>query len=224
MTKAFGYLRVSGQAQVKGDGFPRQLAAIKSYAAANDIKIQRVFEEKGVSGALDSMDRLAWVEMMGLVLANGVKTIVIEKLDRLARDLMVQEHIIADLQRYGVNLISAAEPDLCSNDPGRKLMRHIMGAIAEYDKTMIVAKLKVARQRKKAGPTGRCEGQKPFGHYVGENAALSRMRELHKSETNLTAIASTLNSEGIKPRQGTKWFPMTVSRILKRKVQINGEL
>jgi hypothetical protein len=29
--------------------------------------------------------------------ANGVKTVIIEKLDRLARDPMVQETIIADL-------------------------------------------------------------------------------------------------------------------------------
>jgi len=36
------------------------------------------------------------------ILTNGVKTIIIEKLDRLARDLMIQEHIIQDLQRRGI--------------------------------------------------------------------------------------------------------------------------
>ncbi len=42
-------------------------------------------------------------------------------------------------------------------------MRQIFGAISEYEKSMIVIKLRGARQRKKAR-TGRCEG----GHNPGE--------------------------------------------------------
>ena len=38
--------------------------------------------------------------------ANGVKLILIEKLDRLARDLMIQETIIGDLRKYGFELVS----------------------------------------------------------------------------------------------------------------------
>ena len=48
-TKAFAYLRVSGKGQVDGDGFPRQLAAVKAYAAAHGVRIVKVFEEKGVT-------------------------------------------------------------------------------------------------------------------------------------------------------------------------------
>jgi hypothetical protein len=49
--------------------------------------------------------------------ANGVRTVIIEKLDRLASDLMVQETIIADLRKQGFELVSVAEPDLMANDP-----------------------------------------------------------------------------------------------------------
>jgi hypothetical protein len=56
----------------------------------------------------------AWVTALH---CNGVKTIIIEKLDRLARDLMVQETAIADLQKSGFTLISVAEPDLMASDP-----------------------------------------------------------------------------------------------------------
>jgi DNA invertase Pin-like site-specific DNA recombinase len=48
--------------------------------------------------------------------ANGVRTVIIEKLDRLACDLMVQETIIADLRKNGFELVSAAEPDLMANE------------------------------------------------------------------------------------------------------------
>ena len=90
---------------------------------------------------------------------------------------MVQEHIVADLRNRGVVLISVAEPDLCVDDPTRKLLRQIMGAIAEYDKSMIVIKLRGARGRAKVRK-GRCEGRKPYGAKEGEVVWLERMRQL----------------------------------------------
>ncbi len=216
MTKAHAYLRVSGKGQVEGDGFTRQLAAIKAYAAANDIKIMKVFREEGVSGTTEFGDRPAWAELMTALHANGVRTILIEKLDRLARDLMVQETIIADLEKHGFELISVAEPDLMANDPTRILMRQLMGAVAQYDKSQIVAKLRGARMRKRA-QEGRCEGRKPFGYYDGEQATIERMRELRATGMGFDRIAARLNDEGLKPRSGARWHGLVVNRILTGK-------
>src|ERR1039458_135616 len=91
MIKAFAYLRVSGKGQVSGDGFPRQLTAIKAYASAHGITVVRVFEERGVGGAKDMENRPALSELMQALHSNGTRLVLIEKLDRLARDLMVQE-------------------------------------------------------------------------------------------------------------------------------------
>lgn len=213
LTKGFAYLRVSGRGQIEGDGFARQLAAIKSYAASHGIKIVRVFEEQGVSGKNELADRPALLDMLEALAADGVKLVLIEKLDRIARDLMVQETILADLGKRGFELISVMEPDLCSTDPSRVLMRQIFGAIAEYDRAMIVAKLRGARQRMKA-KTGRCEGRKPFGHYEGEDIALERMRALRAADMGFDRIAEVLNSEGLKPRTGERWWGKTVNNIL----------
>src|SRR5258708_6701842 len=167
MNKAYGYLRVSSQGQVEGDGFARQRSAIEGYAKAHGVKIVQWFEEKGVSGTKDVVERPAFQQMLVALLSNGVRTVIIEKLDRLARDLMVQETILGDMRKRSFDLVSVAEPDLCSDDPSRKLMRQIMGAIAEYDKNMIVLKLRAARQRIRAKGE-RCEGGKPFGARPGE--------------------------------------------------------
>jgi DNA invertase Pin-like site-specific DNA recombinase len=105
MVKAFSYLRVSGKDQVRGDGFPRQRSAIKNHVATQDLLVVREFREAGVSGTIETMDRQAWSEMMVALHSNGVRTIIVEKLDRLARDLMVQEAAIADLRRDGFELI-----------------------------------------------------------------------------------------------------------------------
>lgn len=219
MQKAYAYLRVSGRGQVDGDGFPRQLAAIKAHAQQHGIRIVRVFREEGVSGAKESMDRPAWSEMMTALHSNGVRIVLIEKLDRLARDLMVQEAAIADLRKHDFTLVSVAEPDLMATDPTRVLIRQMMGAVSQYDKSQIVTKLRGARQRKKA-KEGRCEGRKPFGYYEGEQAVIERMEALRASEKpamGFDRIAAQLNAEGLQTRTGTRWHGLVVNRILTGK-------
>ena len=214
MEKAFAYLRVSGKGQVGGDGFTRQRAAIKAYAAAHDLKIMREFREEGVSGTIETMDRAAWSEMMATLHSNGVKTIMVEKLDRVARDLMVQEACIADLRKHGFTLVSVQEPDLMANDPTRVLMRQLMGAVAQYDKSQIVAKLRGARMRMKAAE-GRCEGRKPYGFYDGENAVIGRMKALRTEGLGFDRIAAQMNAEGLQTRTRGRWHGVMVNRILK---------
>ena len=92
--QCFVYLRVSGKTQVDGDGFARQLAAVKSYARTHGIKIVRVFREEGISGTKDMASRPAFSEMLEALHSNGVKLVLVERLDRLARDLMIQESIL----------------------------------------------------------------------------------------------------------------------------------
>jgi len=215
VTKSFAYLRVSGRSQVDGDGFARQEAAIRAYAKAHDIKLVRVFKEEGISGTKAITDRPAFVAMMEALHSNGVKLVLVESLGRLARDLMVQESILHDLKRHGFQLISVAEPDLCSDDPSRKLMRQIMGAFHEYEKQMIVVKLRGARQRTKTR-RGTCEGRKPYGHYPGEIETLKRMKELSASGVTATDIAARFRAEGRKTRNGGDWLQPTISKILNR--------
>lgn len=213
MTKAFAYLRVSGKGQIDGDGFPRQLAAIRGYAKANGIRITETFREEGVSGSKDLEDRPALASLIEALHSNGTRLVLVERLDRLARDLMVQESVVHNLQRNGFQIVSVAEPDLCSDDPSRKLMRQVMGAFAEYEKTMIVQKLRGARNRQRA-KTGRCEGRKPFGFYPGESKTVERMKALKADGLGVDRIASTLNAEGVAARAG-QWHGMSVSRVLK---------
>jgi DNA invertase Pin-like site-specific DNA recombinase len=166
------------------------------------------------------MDRPAWAEMMTTLYSNGVRVVLIERLDRLARDLMVQERVIADFQKSGFTLISAAEPDLMASDSTRILVRQMMGAIAQYDKANIVAKLRGARLRQKA-KTGKCEGAKPFGFYDGEGAVLERMRALRNDGLGFDRIAAALNAEGVQPRRGARWHGCAVNGILSRQETAN---
>ncbi len=221
MTLAAAYLRVSGKTQIQGDGFPRQQASIQHYAQQNGIQIVSTREEKGVSGTVDGMNRPTWAELIADIVADksGPQIILIEKLDRLARDLMIQEHIIASLRLRQITLISVAEPDLCINDPSRKLLRQIMGAIAEYDKTMIVEKLRAAKTRLKAKDGRKTDGAYAYGCHPRkpqETYIVGRMRVLQASGQRPDQIALQLNQENVPSRRGGIWHPLVVARVLAR--------
>jgi hypothetical protein len=55
--------------------------------------------------------------------SDGIKVVLIEAQNRVARDLMVQESTVADFKCHGFEIICVAEPDLYSDDPARKLIR-----------------------------------------------------------------------------------------------------
>ncbi len=228
MTKAFAYLRVSGKGQIDGDGFDRQLLAIQSYASLNNFEIVEVFREEGVSGVTELEDRPALSELFAALEENGVRAVLIEKLDRIARDLMIQESIIRDMQKSGFILISVMEPDLCSSDPSRVMMRQIFGAVAQYEKSMIVLKLRGARQRKRikngiekgyaledASRFGKNEGRKAFGERPEEQDILHQIRRLSVNY-NSRGIADYFNDRNIPSRSGKRWRPSVIAKILAR--------
>jgi|SRR5215475_1793936 len=212
MKKAFGYLRVSSNGQLDGDGCTRQREAIERYAAANGIEMVKYFEERGVCGASELDNRPALEELIAALhsLNYGTRLVVVEKLDRLAGDLMLQEAIIRDL-RNGFEIVSTLEPDLCSDDPLRKFVRQVFGAIAEYDRMMIVSKLRAARQVIRAR-TGRNKGRKPYA----DQGVIDQITQLHRSGLNYTQIAGTLNHQGIKSSEGKTWYPASVSRVVRK--------
>ncbi len=77
--KAFGYIRVSGKGQIKGDGLTRQETAIADYAQKHGIDIAHVFKDQGVSGTLSNRPALTHMlvalEQNGKRLSSNVLTV-----------------------------------------------------------------------------------------------------------------------------------------------------
>ncbi len=221
--KAFSYLRVSGQAQIKGDGFQRQELAIRKYAKANSIDLATEFRDEGVSGTKELGDRQGLAALLDALESNGVRTVLVERADRLARDLMVSEVILGQFRDIGVSVIAAdSGTDLTASDddPTRVLIRQVLGAVSQFEKSVIVLKLRAARDRKRARD-GRCEGRKPFGTRPNEKKVLDRIRQLRRkpkgrNRLSCAAIADRLETEGCPTRMGGAWKPGTVWRILQR--------
>jgi len=103
------------------------------------------------------------------------------------------------MRKRGLTLVSVHEPDLLQDDPTRTLLRQMMGATAQYEKAMLVLKLRGARNRMKAAG-GQGEGTRPFGSNAGEAETLARMLALAADHTNnRTKVAAQLDAEGRAP-------------------------
>src|SRR5262245_46264300 len=109
MAKAISYLRVSGKAQIDRDGFTRQHDTIVRYAKGAGYQVVDEFRDEGVSGTKELEAREGLSELFALIRANGVRVVLVERADRLARDLMVSEVILAEFRKLKVKVIAAAD-------------------------------------------------------------------------------------------------------------------
>lgn len=216
--KAVTYLRVSGAAQIEGDGFPRQREVCAAYASVNGIEIAGEYRDQACSGCTDADAREAFGAMIERIAGNGVRLVLVERADRLARDLIVSETLLATLRKLGVRVIEACSGiELTdTSDPSRILVRQVLGAVAEFNRRELVGKLAKARKRiRDAGL--RCEGVRLYGSRPGESAGLDRILDLvHGERLSLRQTADKLNGEGVPTRNGKPWSAGSVQSVVVR--------
>lgn len=218
--KTFGYLRVSGKGQVDGDGPERQQLAISVFCKDRELDPPTMVFEAAVSGTVEAMDRPKFSELLLAIEAlPEAACIVVERMDRLARDLMVSEILLAECRRRNIPVYATDQPglqDMASNagDPTRVLFRQILGALAQWEKSALVHKLRAARDRKRSA-TGRCEGVPPFGATPEEASARRIMLTDRASGTSYADIARKANSLGLKSRTGRPWTRGSVWQALE---------
>ena len=157
------------------------------------------------------------------------EAIVVAKLDRLARALVLQLLTTDELQKIGVQVISVAEP-LGEQDPDTaRLIRSVMGAFNEFERSRINARMSGGR-REKAKIGGFSGGAPPYG-YVSQDHKLvidedqaevvRKIFFLRAQRWALQEIADKLN-ETSTTRRGKAWQPKQVSRILEHRSLYRG--
>jgi len=217
------YARVSKTA---GDptSIEKQERAARAWAKQHGHRVVDVYRDNGVSGA--QFDR---PELGRLLIDAGARLfdgVIVYDLDRLARDLIVQETIIGELARAGAELHSINQPNLEGDDPHRVFARQVFGASAQLHKAVTVVRLRAGREAAKKR-AGYCEGQARFGFRrdagtmvpdKNEQSAIALIKRLRGSRApaSYREIADELERRGYKPRRGEKWHPMSVRRIALR--------
>lgn len=227
--RVIGYRRVSTDRQAeRGFGLPVQDEQIRAWCRANGHRLVKVFTDEGKSGADGLECRVELGDALQALRDGRAGGIVVPRLDRLARDLIVQEQLLAEVRRLGgvPFSCSAAEAGFLvddPDDPSRKLIRQVLGAVSEYERAMVVLRMRRGRARK-ALQGGFAYGSPPLGATSvdgvlvpdGQAATVARIVELHGAGTSLRGIAVALEAEGHRTKRGGRWHPQTLARVVAR--------
>lgn len=204
--KAFGYMRTSSASNVGAgkDSEPRQRKAIESYAKAAGFEIVDWFYDAAVKGADPVTERPGFSQMLLRIAGNGVRTILCENPDRFARDLIVQLTGHDHLKALGVTLIPTSAPSYFTEEtPTAVMVRQILGAVAQFDKATMIAKLKAARDRKRQATGGKVEGRKTWAEVAKTDANAARLVE----------TATRLRGTGKRPDHSLREIAVELQKI-----------
>jgi DNA invertase Pin-like site-specific DNA recombinase len=93
------------------------------------------------------------------------------------------------------------------------MVRQILGAVSQFEKAMLVAKLKGARERKRAA-TGKCEGRKTYAERSPRMVTLAKRLHrytIDKRQRSLRDIAAELKPQAT-PQPPARDTPQPPSR------------
>jgi DNA invertase Pin-like site-specific DNA recombinase len=218
--KAVAYLRTSSRTNVGADkdSDKRQRAAIEAYAKAAGYEIVEEFYDAAVSGADPVSERSGFAQMLERLMSNGARTLIVESPDRFARDLMVQLAGHDLLKARGVTLIAASAPmHFVEDTPTAVLVRQVLGAVAEFEKTTLVAKLAAARRRKRIATGEKVEGRK--SHVEARPDVVALAKRLARKKPNggalsLRAISAELAEQGHLNERGRPFNPKSIASMI----------
>lgn len=220
LTKAVAYIRVSSAGQLEGDGPERQRSAIARFAATTNHSIVREFVED-LSGTKDAKSRTAFLELLDFCSTNNITTIIIEKTDRISRDMFVGLSIIGDCAAQQLRLIDADTGRDIANPtrPYEKFVVQVLMAAAELNKNLLVNNMAVARKRIRDSGQ-KCDGRKGYHDdpdFPEGPAIIARAQSLRRNHGHSFAdIATIFNTESVPTINGGRWHSNTVRRMLKR--------
>lgn len=238
------YRRASTDDQAARETPKNQRIDLDKFAAYHGLETVDDYADEGVSGTMPFADRPEGARLLRDAKAGRFKTVLVWRLDRLARDPLVLLTAIAELRKCGVRVYSVTESIDCESPMGR-MMTTMLGGFAEQERLAILAR-SAAGIRRKLGEGAWLGGPVPFGYRLGDDGGLvvseATIPGTHYSEADIvrrifrmsaeerltnSAIARQLNEEGIptptyrdgkaKSKGATPrfgWQPASVRRLL----------
>ena len=138
--RLIGYVRVSTARQREGYGLEAQREAIERYCQAHGHELVGIEEES--ESAIKA--RPVFQRVKAQVLDGKADGLIVAKLDRLGRSVRDLANIAEELSQAGRQLISVGDNIDTSTSNG-KLLFHILSAIAEYERELLIERTKAGR-------------------------------------------------------------------------------
>jgi DNA invertase Pin-like site-specific DNA recombinase len=194
----------------------KQEERCRAYCERMGYQVMGVCADKDITGGI--LDRPKLRKAIQFLRPGWV--LVIDAGDRLARDMLVELTIHAEVERAEC-AIEYADGSPTRSTPEGNLFRNMMGAFAQYERERVV--LRTKRGLKKKRDNGEWQGKPPIGYqydkrsktlieHPGEQIALAYLRQLPDEMNSVTKAKWVTSKHG--PIRGKPWSARTVRKIL----------
>lgn len=225
------YARTSGSGNGQ-DSLDAQGEHNVACAVRHGHEVVAFFRDEYVCGGLPVEARPGLFAAVAAIEDGIADGLVVHRLDRLARELHVQEAALARVWGVGARIVvyEAVEDGIVKrddpDDPQRRFIRQVLGAAAEFERGLGVARMRGGRQRK-AARGGYIGGFRPYGYRVVERefvpepveqAVIATIIALRRGSPPMAykEIAACLNADECPSPSGGVWGPQTVLNIYQR--------
>src|ERR1700687_4870362 len=178
-TRVAVYSRVSTH---HGQDPELQLRELREYTASRGLTIVQEYTDVGYSGSKES--RPALNQLMADARRRRFDAVLVWKLDRFGRSLRHLVNVPAELEALGLSFISLRD-NLDLSTPSGRLMFQIIGAMAEFERSLI-------QERVKAGLRNARSKGKKFGRPRAQVDA-ARVAALRREGLSWSQVCRTLN-------------------------------
>lgn len=223
------YVRVSTQRQVQSQTIEQQLERLQTHIDEQGWTLldENIFRDDGLSGS--TLKRPGLDRLRDRAAAAVFDRILMTAPDRLARKYVHQVLVIEELEQHGCQVEFLDRP--MSQDPHDQLVLQIRGAVAEYERTLIVDRMRRGRLMKYRNGTLLPWTRPPFGYRPHperprdpagvrtEPAEAAIVAEIFaaylRDGMGLIKVAKMLYEQGISSPTGKKrWGLATIRGIL----------
>src|ERR1700758_5265531 len=138
------YARVSTS---NGQDPSMQTRELKEYCERRGWTVACEYVDVGVSGSKDSRPQLN--QLMANAKRRHFDVVLVWKLDRFGRSLKHLVNALAEFEALGVTFVSLRD-NLDLSTPSGRLMFQIIGAMAEFERSLIVERVRAGLRNAKA--------------------------------------------------------------------------
>lgn len=220
--KAALYIRVSTMYQIDKESLPHQREELTRYAEyALHISDYEIFEDAGFSGK--NTDRPAYQEMMARIRQHEFTHLIVDKIDRISRNLLDFAAMYDELKKLDVTFISRNEQFDTSSAMGEAMLKIIL-VFAELERHMTserVSAIMVDRAKK-----GKWNGANiPLGYDWSEKAdypvenpqevkIVQMMFDMYEKGYSCNKLTQYLNDHGIRGKRNGLWTTASIRQVL----------
>lgn len=206
--KVVGYARVStGEQASEGVSLEMQAKKIEAYCLVKDWQLSEVITDAGQSAK--SLNRPGMQQLIEMVDAGQVSTVIVHKLDRITRSVGDLDRLVKLFDNKGVALVSLQESLDATTATGR-LMMNLLASVSQWEREVIGERTKDAMRHLKA------QGQVYSRPVFDDAATLAHMQRLQAQGDSYHAIADALTASATPTTRGGQWRANTVRRMLLR--------